>query len=67
MSKETFLYGKSSQVMIVSNCKVYMYGQEVPCNHADAVCLDEKNKNTKWQDAKALELKQLDKYSIFDN
>ena len=44
-----------------------MYGYKVPCNHADAVHLDEKNKNTKWQDVEALELKQLDKNSTFDD
>ena len=29
--------------------------------------LDEKNKDTRWQDAEILELKQLDKYSTFDD
>ena len=47
--------------------KVYKYGYEVPRNHADAMRLDEKNKNTKWHDAEVLELKQLDEYSTFDD
>ena len=43
----------------------YKYGYEVPKNYADAVRLDERNKTTKWQDAVALEMTQLDDYKTF--
>jgi hypothetical protein len=41
------------------------YGYEVPRNYADAIDIDRRNKNTKWQDAVALELKQIDDYCTF--
>jgi hypothetical protein len=43
----------------------YMYGYEFPRDYAHAVYLDEKNGNTRWQDATALELAQLDEYGTF--
>ena len=41
------------------NKPVYKYGYQVPRNHAEAVFIDEKNGNTKWQDAEKLEIGQL--------
>ena len=45
--------------------KVYKYGFEVPRNHKDAMQLDSINKNSKWRDAEATELSQLDEYNTF--
>ena len=44
---------------------VYKYGFLVPRNHDQAVELDERNGNTKWQDAEKLELNQLQDYDTF--
>ena len=43
----------------------YQYGYEVPRDYAHAVRLDKQNRNTKWQDAIRLKLKQLEEYSVF--
>ena len=44
---------------------VYKYGYQVPRNHEEAVFIDEKNGNTKWQDSEKLELKQVNDYKAF--
>ena len=44
---------------------VYKYGFQVPRNHTEAVRIDEKNGNTRWQDAEKLEIKQLLEYDSF--
>ena len=44
---------------------VYKFGFMVPRNHAQAVELDAKNGNTCWQDAEALEVKQVQDYEMF--
>eukprot|EP00934_Nitzschia_sp_Nitz4_P004870 Nitzschia sp. Nitz4//scaffold568_size2940//117//1099//NITZ4_009282-RA/size2940-snap-gene-0.0-mRNA-1//-1//CDS//3329554638//4860//frame0 len=44
---------------------IFMYGFQVPRNHRVAVELDEKNGNTKWQDAEKQYLQQLYEYSTF--
>ena len=46
---------------------VYMFGFLVPRNHDQAVEIDEKNGNTKWQDAEKLELSQLAEYNTFED
>ena len=38
----------------------YKYGFQVPKNHNEAMALDEKNGNTKWEDLEQLELSVLD-------
>jgi hypothetical protein len=43
----------------------YQYGYEVPKSYSHAVTLDEKNGNTKWQDAVKLEMEQLHEYDTF--
>ena len=43
----------------------YKYGYEVPRDYTHAVQLDEAHGNTKWQDATALEMGQLDEYDTF--
>ena len=46
---------------------VYMYGYEVPRNHAHAMELDRRNGNTKWRDSEALEIAQVQEYSTFED
>ena len=43
----------------------YKYGFEVPHDYKHALQLDERNGNTRWQDATKLEMSQLDDYSTF--
>ncbi len=43
----------------------YKYGFEIPRDYAHAMRLDEQNKNTKWKDAVALELLQIQEYETF--
>ena len=43
----------------------YMYGVQVPHDHAEAVRLDEKNGDTLYQDAEAVEIQQLKEYDTF--
>ncbi len=45
----------------------YKYGYEVPRNYDDALRIDAKNGNAKWQDAVKLEFEQLDSYGTFDD
>ena len=40
----------------------YQYGFQVPRNHQEAVMIDEREGNWKWQDSEDLELKQLFEY-----
>jgi hypothetical protein len=47
------------------NKPVYQYGYQVPRNHDEAVFIDERVGNTKWQDAEKLELRQLFEYDTF--
>jgi hypothetical protein len=42
-----------------------MCGFQVPRNHAEAMKLDEDNKNTMWQEAERTELNQIDEYNSF--
>ena len=46
---------------------IFMFGIQVPRNHKEAVELDNKNGNRKWQDAEDLELDQLDEYETFND
>ena len=43
----------------------YKYGFEVPRDYKHALQLDERNGNTRWQDATKLEMSQLDDYATF--
>ena len=45
----------------------FKYGYELPRNYDHAVFLDNRNGNTKWQDAAKLEFDQLDEYSTFED
>jgi len=44
---------------------IYMYGFQVPRNHAQAMELDRENGNTRWRDAEIKELGQIDEYNTF--
>lgn len=44
---------------------VYMYGFQVPRNYQQALDLDKENGNTKWQDAVAMEMNQVNEYDTF--
>ena len=44
---------------------VYKYGYQVPRDHDEALFIDEKNGNTKWQDSERLEISQLLDYDAF--
>ena len=44
---------------------VYMYGFQVPRNYEQALEFDRLNGNTRWADATALELGQVDEYETF--
>ena len=46
---------------------VYMYGYQVPRNYRQAMELDRENGNTKWADATAIELGQIDDYETFED
>jgi hypothetical protein len=43
----------------------FMFGVQIPRNHADAMELDARNGNTKWRDAELVELEQIDEYQTF--
>ena len=43
----------------------YKYGHQVPRSHHEAVLIDEREGNRRWQDAEELELKQLFEYDTF--
>jgi hypothetical protein len=45
----------------------YMFGVQIPKDYREALALDERNGNTKWQDATKLELAQLDEYNTFED
>ena len=43
----------------------YKYGFAIPRNYKEALEFDERNGNTKWQDANAMEHDQLSEYEVF--
>jgi hypothetical protein len=43
----------------------WKFGVIVPRNHAQAVELDKKNGNTKWQDAEGIEMSQILEYNTW--
>jgi hypothetical protein len=45
----------------------YKYGYSIPRNYKEAIEFDERNGNTKWQDANVLEHGQLTEYEVFLN
>ena len=49
------------------NRPVYMYGYQVPRDYDEAMLIDEKNGNDKWQQSIALEMSQHEEYETFEN
>ena len=43
---------------------LFKFGYQVPRSHSDCVAIDMKNENTKWQEAEALEMKQLAEFDF---
>jgi hypothetical protein len=43
----------------------YMFEDQIPRNHKEAMELDARNGNTKWRDAERLEITQLQEYNTF--
>jgi Reverse transcriptase (RNA-dependent DNA polymerase) len=43
----------------------FMFGVQIPRNHAEAMELDAQNGNTRWRDAELVELEQIDEYQTF--
>ena len=43
----------------------YKYGFEIPRDYRHAVEIDQRNDNTKWQDATKLELESMEAYKVF--
>mgnify|MGYP001119870468 FL=1 len=44
-----------------------MFGYQIPRDYKEALELDRLNGNTKWQDAVAVELAQIDEYETFQD
>ena len=49
----------------VRTVPIYKYGYLVPRNHSQAVDIDLRNGNTRWQDSEVTEANQLDEYDTF--
>ena len=54
-----------SRLFSIRRAIVYQFGYQVPRSVKQALELDKKNGNTKWTDAMALELSQIDEYDTF--
>jgi hypothetical protein len=58
---------KQARLKSLRRTPIYMFGVQVPRTSHEARLLDEKNGNTKWQDAEKVELEQLYHYKTFDD
>jgi len=67
--KKKILARMANQAKLKSfrNRPIYKYGEQIPRNHAEAIWLDEKNGNTRWQDAEKTEINQLLSYNSFED
>jgi len=54
-----------ARLVSIRRSVIYKYGYQVPRTPKEAIELDKKNGNTKWQDSMALEILQLDEYQTF--
>ena len=63
--KKLLRMGNQAKLKSFRTTLVYKFGFLVPRSHDQAVELDTKNGNTKWQDAESLEIRQLDEYETF--
>jgi hypothetical protein len=59
----------ANQVKMHSFCTspIYMFGHLVLHNHSQAVKIDEKNRNKRWQEAEEWELTAILGYGVFNN
>jgi hypothetical protein len=70
LARNTMMLGRMVNQAWLKNFRnqpVYKYGRQVPRNHAKAVMIDEKNRNTDWQDAGDLEISRLMEYKSFES
>ena len=63
--KKLFRMANQAKLRSYNTAPRFKYGFEIPKNYTHAVWLDNRNRNTKWQDATKLELGQQDEYSTF--
>ena len=56
---------KQARLKSIRRAPIYQFGVQVPRNSTEARLLDEKNNNTKWQDAEKAELDSLYGYNTF--
>ncbi|KAL7564900.1 hypothetical protein ACA910_009389 [Epithemia clementina (nom. ined.)] len=64
-SKRLIRAAKQSRIKQTCHSVKYQFGFQIPCDYKEAVDLDNKNGNTKWQDAVELELLQISSYETF--
>ena len=57
-AKKTFQFSAAVKLLAKKTDPIYMFGEQVPRNHEEAMELDMKNGNTKWADAEKLEVQQ---------
>ena len=63
--KKTLRLIKQARLRSFQTAPKYMYGFKIPKNYNEAVELDVRNGNTKWQDSTDLEMSQLKDYKTF--
>ena len=54
-----------SKLKSIRRTPIYQFGFRVPRSHAEAMMLDKENGNTKWLDAKKVELEKINEYKTF--
>jgi len=64
-TKTLFRQLHQAKLKSFKNRPIYQYGYRVPRNHAEAMEIDARNGNKKWQESEELELSQLDEYDTF--
>ena len=67
VNRKTFAMIADSKLRANVGGPVFMYGEQVPRNHKEAMELDKKNKNHRWAEAEALEINQLKEYETFQD
>jgi hypothetical protein len=63
--KKLFRMANQAKLRSYRTAPKYMYGFEITRDYQHAIDIDQRNGNTKWQDAASLELTQLDEYKTF--
>ena len=63
--KKLFRMANQAKLRSYNTAPRFKYGFEIPRNYKHAVWLDNRNGNSRWQDATKLELGQQDDYSTF--